>query len=286
MKFIKSITIASTLLFANIALAQTQNDTLSDLISGNAPVKQGARLTDTDKKTLEIVNEWRNGNRVSPVSRGNNGEVELIYGLTQPNIITAILQVTDIQFEEGEDILSVHLGDTSRWIIEHVKSVDRQHLIVKPKDDGLLTSLIVITDRRTYHLQLKSKKNSYFPMVKFHYPSSIIARNIKNFKPQSNSNNNIYTDNLNFTYKIKGKAPFKPTRIYNDGHKTFIELAHSVKAANIPVLMTIEPESKKPVIVNYRFKNNKFIVDSIFDKAILISGVGMKQKKITITRGK
>ena len=44
------------------------------------------------------------------------------------------------------------------------------------------------------------------------------------------------------------------------------------------------PESKKPVIVNYRYQNNKFIVDAVFDKAILISGVGSKQKKITLIR--
>ena len=47
-------------------------------------------------------------------------------------------------------------------------------------------------------------------------------------------------------------------------------------------LTGLKPESKKPVIVNYRYQNNKFIVDAVFDKAILISGVGSKQKKITL----
>ena len=61
-------------------------------------------------------------------------------------------------------------------------------------------------------------------------------------------------------------------------------MPRSVKSTNIPLLMTLEPESKKPVIVNYRYQNNKFIVDALFDKAVLISGVGMKQKKITIIR--
>ena len=38
------------------------------------------------------------------------------------------------------------------------------------------------------------------------------------------------------------------------------------------------------VMVNYRVQGDRYIVDSIFDKAILIAGVGSNQDKITITR--
>ena len=93
-----------------------------------------------------------------------------------------------------------------------------------------------------------------------------------------------YLKDLSFGYTIKGNAKFKPVRVYNDGLKTIVELPRTINSSNIPILMTLEPESKKPVIVNYRYQNNKFIVDAVFDKAILISGVGSKQKKITLIR--
>ncbi|MGZ2454225.1 type IV secretory pathway VirB9-like protein [Rhizobium ruizarguesonis] len=38
-------------------------------------------------------------------------------------------------------------------------------------------------------------------------------------------------------------------------------------------------------IVNYRMKNDMMTVDYAIDKAILVSGVGWRQQKITIRRG-
>ncbi|MFU8797903.1 MAG: P-type conjugative transfer protein TrbG, partial [Gammaproteobacteria bacterium] len=40
------------------------------------------------------------------------------------------------------------------------------------------------------------------------------------------------------------------------------------------------------VMVNYRVQGDRYIVDTIFDKAILIAGVGSNQDRITIQRGK
>ncbi|MNG33350.1 Conjugal transfer protein [compost metagenome] len=40
------------------------------------------------------------------------------------------------------------------------------------------------------------------------------------------------------------------------------------------------------VMVNYRVQGDRYIVDTVFDKAILIAGVGKSQDRITILRGK
>ena len=40
------------------------------------------------------------------------------------------------------------------------------------------------------------------------------------------------------------------------------------------------------VMVNYRVQGDRYIVDSVFDKAILIAGVGSSQDRVTIQRGK
>ena len=40
------------------------------------------------------------------------------------------------------------------------------------------------------------------------------------------------------------------------------------------------------VMVNYRVQGDRYIVDTVFDKAILIAGVGKSQDRITIQRGK
>ena len=38
------------------------------------------------------------------------------------------------------------------------------------------------------------------------------------------------------------------------------------------------------VMANYRLQENRFVVDEVFDKAILITGIGRNQTKVTITR--
>lgn len=266
----------------------------ADVLDDYMSVITNPAISEQEKKTLTILYDWQSGKRVNPVSLGANGEVEIIYGLAQPQILCAVLQVTDIQLEPGETVTSAHIGDSSRWTVEPAVSPSPSgnitHLIIKPKDANLLTSLVITTDRRTYHLQLKSHKDKYFPMVKFSYPQDIIAKvkkldtQIKAEKAIQTMDTGEYLGNLSFAYIIKGKAKFKPIRVYNDGIKTIIELPREIESSNIPTLMLIEEDSKDPVIVNYRYQNNRFIVDAVFDKAILISGIGWKQKKITIER--
>ena len=92
-----------------------------------------------------------------------------------PRFVCAILQVTDIELEKGETITHINLGDSIRWTVESAVSGSRaeqvNHLIVKPRDIGLSTSLIVTTDRRTYHLLLVSDEKEFFHDVTFVYSS-------------------------------------------------------------------------------------------------------------------
>lgn len=277
-----------------IILCFIPNILYADVLDDYMSVITNPSISDQEKRALTVLYEWRQGKRVNPVSLGANGEVEIIYGLTQPQILCAVLQVTDIQLEPGESVTSAHIGDSARWSVEPAVSPSPHgsitHLIIKPKDANLLTSLVVTTDKRTYHLQLKSHKEQYFPMVKFNYPQDILSK-IKKIDTQTKAEQAIktldtgdYLGNLTFSYKIKGKAKFKPIRVYNDGIKTIIELPKEIESSNVPTLMLIEKDSKDPVIVNYRLQNNRFIVDAVFDKAILISGIGWHQKKITIER--
>jgi len=72
------------------------------------------------------------------------------------------LQVCDVALEAGEQVNTLNLGDAARWVtppaITGIGADETTHLIIKPLDVGLKTSLMVATNRRSYHLQLKSHK--------------------------------------------------------------------------------------------------------------------------------
>jgi type IV secretion system protein VirB9 len=117
--------------------------------------------------------------RVSPRPAGWQGATQLfIYapgGLYQ--VYAAVGQVTDIVLEEGEtlsDTGAVAAGDTVRWVIGEAASGSgtsrRTHILVKPTDPGLRTNLVINTDKRTYHVELRSTSATYMASVGWSYP--------------------------------------------------------------------------------------------------------------------
>lgn len=86
------------------------------------------------------------------------------------------MQVCDIALQPGEMINDLHAGDTARWNITPAISGsngnERMHILVKPLDVGLQTTLFIATDRRTYHIRLKSHRTRYMPAVGFRIPKT------------------------------------------------------------------------------------------------------------------
>ncbi len=259
-------------------------------------------LTQTDKNALAIAQKWSDTGTVGmkPFD-GGAGTIMFAFGAQQPNILCAVLQVCDVSLQAGEQVISLHLGDSARWIVEPAitgsGATEIQHLIIKPLDVGLETNLIVTTDRRTYHLKLRSHRSEYMPHVAFSYPEdaaakfqALQARNIKERSDNTIPKTGEYLGDLDFDYSISGNANWKPVRVFNDGRKTIIQMPKSVEHNEAPTLLVVGRKTrlfKKPenVIVNYRMQGDRYIVDSLFDKAILVSGVGRYQEKITIERG-
>lgn len=259
--------------------------------------KDFINLTPQEKKDLHLAQLWINKN--STTIQGKNGEVIFLYGASMPSIVTAPLRLTDIELEAGEIVKDVQIGDSIRWTISLSTSGEEplltSHIIIKPVENNLKTTMNIMTNKRTYRLNLISLNKSFMPVVKFSYQNEIITT-LNNYKEQlkiKSQSKNFYKtkddeipsniDNLDFGYSISGNADFKPLRVYNDGVKTYIQMSKNLKFYEAPALMVLG-QSKEKQIVNYRLKHDTYIVDRLFNKAILISNVGDKQEKITIVK--
>ena len=261
-------------------------------------------LNDLEREAIQISENYtaKNKETLRPIA-GQNGTVRFVYGAHQPSIVCAVLQVCDIELQAGEQVNSIHLGDSARWMVEPAITGsgedEIQHLIVKPMDSGLNTSLIVTTDRRTYHLSLKSHKTKYMTAISFSYPEDVAAQfdNLRRIKQKERAQikarqmpgTGSRIDDLSFNYKIDGDASWKPIRVYNDGKKTIIEMSERMEQGEAPALLLLRKEGSwfrddKTLLVNYRLQDSRYIVDSVFDKAILVLGVGSEQERVTITR--
>ncbi len=245
-------------------------------------------LNMNEAKGTALSGKWRGQSGL--VTRGPDGKVIFLFGETQPSVVCSPLQVCDIELQGGEIVRDVLVGDTVRWKVEPATSgaVGGQaiHLIVKPSESGLVTSMVVTTSRRTYHIQLKSHSSQYMARIGFEYPedastklSDVNAR----IQATTGPGGGVPPDQLAFSYSLSGRAPWRPSRVYSDGQKTYIQFPRAISGQDAPVLFVVSGGENR--VVNYRMKNDMMIVDYNIDKAVLISGVGWKQQKITIRRG-
>ena len=245
-------------------------------------------LSGTEVRGTGLSDQWQNGQGV--VTRGPDGKVIFVYGEIQPSVVCAPLQVCDIELQPGEIVRDVLIGDTVRWKVEPATSgapgAQAVHLIVKPSEPGLVTSMVVTTSRRTYHIQLKSHHSQYMARTGFDYPEDVNARFAEiNARLEATivPGAGVPADQLNFAFSMSGSARWKPTRIYSDGEKTYIQFPSAMSGQDAPVLFVVSGGQNR--IVNYRINGTMMVVDYYIDQAILVSGVGNRQQKITIRRG-
>ncbi|NSZ15012.1 P-type conjugative transfer protein TrbG (plasmid) [Agrobacterium fabrum] len=245
-------------------------------------------VTANEAKGMGISTHWRGSRGL--VTKGADGKVIFLYGEVQPSVVCSPLQVCDIELQGGEVVRDVLVGDTVRWKVEPATSGaaggQAIHLIVKPSEPGLVTSMVVTTSRRTYHIQLKSHATQYMARVGFEYPEDVLAKLADvNARLEASTipGPGVPAEQLSFAYSVSGSAGWRPTRVYSDGQKTYIQFPRSISGQDAPVLFVVSGGQNR--IVNYRMKSNMMVVDYNIDRAVLVSGVGWKQQKVTISRG-
>lgn len=195
-------------------------------------------LDDRDLKTLSKL-DLLDAKQVAGTAY-KAGLVTFTYGSGIPTVVCALLELTDLAFEKGESILSVQLGDSVRWNIESAISGSAndsvEHLIVKPLEAGLKTSMLITTDRRTYHIRLKSTEADFMPAVVFSYPNSLklpskkhygddsylqytsnyVSNENHNDNSETNSSLKNYSSVQNVSYEGNSRPALNVAATYND----------------------------------------------------------------------
>lgn len=191
-------------------------------------------------------------------------------------VYCAPLNITDIQFQNKEHLIAIAAGDTVRWQVSKTFSglgeERTEHLLIKPTEANLNTTLVVTTDVRTYHIILYSKEKTYMPIVNWHYFDNKSASEEKTDTKNPEAPNIDY-DHLDFSYQaklVRGKKPeWFPVAIFNDGNKTFIRLPRKIQDAPILSIGTNENNGQ---VINYRVVGSYYVADSLFPAALLYGG--------------
>ena len=202
------------------------------------------------------------------------------------HVYSSPFRITDIELEPGE-VLSGEIitGDSGRWMIESGVTGDRAHIYLKPTQTNLETSMIINTNRRRYYLIIRSYDQKYMVGVRWRYPKTELAQAFANVRslPEviidassedglgipllGNQQFNAYS----FDYKVihpKGsKVRWIPVRVYDDGIRTFIELAQDALNFELPVVHL--GRRKKDELVNYRVVDTTLVIDKLITEVTL-----------------
>lgn len=256
-----------------------------------------APLNAKERTSAQMAQAWRNHN--DRPSRGEDGVLRWTFGASLPSVVCSPLEVCDIALQPGEVVNSIHVGDKVRWSVLPAVAgagADRTtHLIVKPSDAGLVSSILVYTDQRIYSIKLISTQTQWTPLTAFVYPDTAQAAWANygaTMTSDAGSSTTLATTSstdIDFDYSLSGDAPWRPVRVYSTGGKTFIQFPDSVRYGSAPALVGLANDggwfsSASEQMLRYRIAGDRYVVDGVLEKAELVSGVGSGQSKVVIRR--
>jgi type IV secretion system protein VirB9 len=176
-----------------------------------------------------------------------------------------------IEFEEGETIETISMGDTISWQI--VPSGNRMFL--KPIEHNATTNMTVITNLRLYFFELHAREATDINdpglvfIVKFLYPDS--KGSMMNFAQRSIPVGPDLTrpEKYNFNYTVSGSEAIAPLKIFDDGQFTYFEFKE--KNAPLPAFFTVDKKGNES-IVNYQAVDNYIVLEMVASQVTLRYG--------------
>lgn len=264
--------------------------------------------------------KWQNGGSPRPVLKAD-GVVKFPFGQYQPTVTCKPLNLCDIELQKGEQIQGILIGDSVRWNdgdqgVPVVYSGEANnlvpHLVLKPSQSGLETTLMITTSKRTYMIKLRSASVGYIVRAGFYYPSEeIVSYGLtksqitgnNSYQNNASSSNSVIpatptnpdvekpllnVSKLNYKYTLSGGSyDWKPTQVFDDGVSVYIQMPDGISSRSLPGLcVVVDTDDSKCELVNFRFNDHFYIVDKLFDKAKLVNGFDSSKEEITISRDK
>jgi type IV secretion system protein VirB9 len=178
-----------------------------------------------------------------------------------------------IEFEQGESIGTISMGNPSLWLFESLGN----RLFLKPVgEDGSETNMTVITSKRVYHFELMAReaksiadKNLIF-VVKFVYPDEK-EKNIVEYAKTNLSDEPDLRDlsKYNFNYQYTGEKSIAPSKVFDNGQFTYFQFSN--KNAEIPAIFNVDADGFES-LVNYRVSSDYIIVERVGAQFTLRNG--------------
>lgn len=189
-------------------------------------------------------------------------------------VVTSPGSVTDIRLEPGETLSGSPImnNGTSQWQFASGVSIENgervEHIFIRPLITGLDTTIILLTNMRTYYLRAASFESSHMVAVRWRYPSTQINNSSWSSSLSSSSYfPDIIGADYSYTIKATKNISWSPSAVFSNNGKTYIQFPSSMKDSDIIPSVYV---TKKGVdsLVNFRIKGGGLIyeLDVVIDE--------------------
>jgi type IV secretion system protein VirB9 len=172
-----------------------------------------------------------------------------------------------IEFEDGERIENVAVGDSIGWQV--IPSRKANLLFLKPMDHAPATNMTVVTSLRRYAFELnvrpgpvKADDPSLIYSLRFEYPAPVVpviaAPEAPPRPPQD----------VNHAYSYEGSQQNLPVRLFDDGQATYFRFAEGV---SFPAIFAVEAD-RSEAVVNFHVHDGYLVVDRLARGFVLRRG--------------
>ena len=215
-------------------------------------------------------------------------------------IYTSSGKVTDIEMQPGEKVTNIATADSANWQVQTSPSGSGKdqimHILVKPMiSEAGDNTVVVLTNKRTYHLYLKMTNNDTFMVaVKWNYPNSdgsmFVKATSKDKKNTMADTDYIDPGSMVFDYQwastSKEKPDWFPVQVFHNQTKTFIRFPKDFSnQMNLPIIYIPDGNGGMSTMSNWRLVNkNTMVVDGVLQKASLQTGSVKGERSEVIIR--
>lgn len=184
---------------------------------------------------------------------------------------------TTIQFEPGERIENVAIGDSAGWQVTPNRRADL--LFLKPILPDSRTNMTVVTDRRTYLFDLTTGgKGGPLYVMRFSYPkpftppapvvADVPPPEIMSAPAEAAQAPAPLPADLDFAWEKEGPEKMLPAQVFDDGHSTYLRWE---PGAEVPAILVPGPDGMEGP-ANYAMRNDLVVLEGVPHRIILRNG--------------
>lgn len=161
---------------------------------------------------------------------------------------------TLIQLEEDERIdgesTGLGMGDAQAWSL----AVKGNNIFIKPTAALPDTNMVIVTNKRTYAIQLRTDNVAPSYIVRFKYPEkpkennqtkSVVGGKFRSVGNDANGAPILVPENVNTNYYKRGAESILPSRVWDDGLFTYMKYPNN---KDLPVVFSVLTDTSEAIV--------------------------------------